>query len=82
MKQLYIASDNYTTYLYRRDFDREEKDCQLCDLDLNEEEIKEIYEKQEEQENKPSLFPYENYNEIRERMNMMITLEAYIKNME
>lgn len=82
MKVFYIASDNCMNYLYMRDMDREEKDCQICDFDLSEEEIKEIYETQDEQQDRPSLYPWESYEELRDRMSTMVTLEDYIKNME
>lgn len=82
MKVFYIASDNSMNYLYLRDMDREEKDCQLHDFDLSDEEIKEIYETQDKQQDRPSLYPWESYEELRERMCTMETLEAHIKNME
>lgn len=44
MKHLYEANDNYQNYILIRDFDRDEDDTIICDLDLSEDEVQNIKE--------------------------------------
>lgn len=75
MKHLYIGQTNAQNFAILRDFDRGEDDSAVIDYDLTDDEIRELYAREEEL----TAEEWETFDAIRDRMTAIQTAASYLE---